>query len=136
VPWRWHTYVSIWLRNAKRHLLLENTARASEPFILYRKAHGSLRGCLFTATRGNSRVNSRVMIETKPADLENVTLPDSPDLLKVLSIIWNIPLTQMKATSIVRSVPHCQVAEKTHLFADRSTPRGNGRHEDHSAKSS
>lgn len=129
VPWRWHTYASIWRPVAKRHLLFESTARASEPFILYRKAHGSLRGCLFSAQRANSRVNSRVNINTKPADLEDVQLPESPDLLKVLSIIWNIPLNDMQLEGISKSVPLCQVDQTTHLFAQRDPSKGNGQRE-------
>lgn len=132
VPWRWHTYVSIWLRNAKRHMLLENTARASEPLILYRKAHGSLRGCQIAAQRVNSRVNARVNIETKPADLEEIALPDGPDLQKILSIIWNIPLTNMKVEQISKSVPHCQVAQETNLFTHRDPSKSNGQRETHS----
>lgn len=132
VPWRWHTYVSIWVPTAKRHLLFESTARASEPFILFRKAHDSLRGCLFQAARVNSRVNARVYIETKPADLEALTLPDAPDLMKVLSIIWNIPLSEMTNERTERNVPLCQVAQPTHSFKPRAPSNGSTKRENDS----
>jgi hypothetical protein len=110
-------------------MLLESTARASEPFILFRKAHGSLRGCGFTAQRANSRVNSRVNIETHPADLEHVALPDAPDLAKLLSIIWNIPLSEIVVEGITKSVPRCLTDPLTPLQQQEILNRGNGRHE-------
>jgi len=109
VPWRWHSYLSCWDQTNKIHFLFENTARATEPFVQYREAHGTLRGCAFKAQRMNSRPNARVYIETKPVDLEKITLPKPPDLLAVLSIIWNIPLGQIKSNGQQRKVPHCQV---------------------------
>lgn len=112
VPWRWHSYCSCWSPSNKVHFLFENTARATEPFVQYRDAHGSLRGCAFRAQRMNSRPNARVFIETKPADLEKITLPDAPDLAAVLSIIWNIPLPQVPTNADRMSVPLSQ-ADRT-----------------------
>lgn len=109
VPWRWHSYCSCWSQSNKIHFLLENTARATEPLVQYRDAHGSLRGCLFRAQRMNARPNARVYIETKPADLEKIHLPDAPDLAKVLSIIWNIPLPAITKDGNHRNMPHTRV---------------------------
>lgn len=109
VPWRWHSYLSCFQPSTKIHFLFENTARATEPFVLYRKAHGTLRGCCFKAQRLNSRPNSRVYIDTKPVDLEKQTLPEGPDLIKVLGIIWNIPAPAISTDGVLKSVPRCQV---------------------------
>ena len=109
VPWRWHSYLSCWAQIDKIHFLFESTARASEPFVNYRKAHGSLRGCLFRAQRMNSRPNARVFIETKPFDLAAIDLPDAPDLAKVLAIIWNLPESHVNSNGRCRNMPHAQV---------------------------
>lgn len=102
LPWRWHSYLSAYQEATKFHFLFESTARATEPFILYRKAHLSLRGCEFRAHRANSRHNARVIIETKPVDLEAFYLPPPPDLLKCLSIIWNLPEPSVKPSAPLR----------------------------------
>lgn len=112
-PWRWHSYLSCYSPAEKVHFLFENTARATEPFVLFRKAHGTLRGCCFRAHRANGRANGRVYIETKPSDLEKITLPEPPDLEKVLSIIWNIPLQAITTAGLQRNVPRAQVDQTT-----------------------
>ncbi len=119
VPWRWHSYLSAWDPANKIHFLYESTARATEPFVQYRDAHGSLRGCDFRAQRMNARPNARVYVETKPADLEKIILPDAPDLIAVLSIIWNLPIPSICSTDSFRKVPQVQAAPPI--------PSGNGR---------
>ena len=113
VPWRWHAYCSAWSPTNKIHFLFESTRRACDPFIQYRDAHGLLRGCLFKAQRMNGRPNARVYIETKPADLEKVTLPTAPDLELVLSIIWNIPLPSLTTGDSQRKMPQVRVDQTT-----------------------
>ncbi len=109
IPWRWHSYCSCWSPENKIHFLFENTARASEPFVQYRDAHVSLRGCLFRAHRNNNRPNGRVYIETKPADLEKLALPEAPNLENVLSIIWNLPLPTLETGTSQRNMPQVRV---------------------------
>lgn len=95
VPWRWHSYLSAFLPTKGLHFIFESTARATEPFLLYKKAHGSLRGCLFQASRATSRSNSRVNIQTKPADLSSLQLPEAPEIPLVLATIWNMKLKEV-----------------------------------------
>lgn len=88
----WHTYVSAWSEKHRTPFIFECTATAGENYLLYLKAHGTLRGCEFTARRLGQRANSRVLIETKPAMLEAIKLPQPPDLLACMCRIWNVPV--------------------------------------------
>lgn len=91
VPFRWHAYQSARQVSNHLHFIFECTAQASTPFTEYRDAHKTLRGCLFEAQRYNSKPNGRILIRTKPADLHGMTLPEAPDLVKCLSILWDLP---------------------------------------------
>jgi len=113
LPWYWHSYISLFSIQTHRQVLFESTAKATEPLKLYRQAHGTLRGCLMFAKRANSSPNSHVIIQTKPADLADLNLPPEPNILKVLSIIWNISLDGMKINGIVKGGPALSV-QKVH----------------------
>lgn len=91
IPWRWHAYLSAVDADSMLHFLFECTAQASQAFIQYRKAHGTLRGCMFSAKRWKAASNSRVIIQTRPANLEKITLPQSPILPAVLAVLWSLP---------------------------------------------
>ncbi len=111
MPWRWHAYVGLFAAGTKNHVLFEMTARAVQPLMQYRKAYGTLRGCQLSAHRANSSHNSKVIIETASADLEMITLPDPPDLLKALSIIWNIEFPALAIDGINKDAPALAVNE-------------------------
>lgn len=123
VPWRWHSYVSAWVPYQKLHILFESTAKASEPFKLYRLAHGTLRGCQYVAKRCTSAANSRVIIETKPADIEQLTLPNEPNVLQALSIIWNIPLSEMEVSGTTKDVARIRLADQAQSVANKINNR-------------
>ncbi len=114
VPWRWHSYLSAFLPTKGLHFIFESTARATEPFIQYRQAHGSLRGCLFQATRATSRSNSRVNIQTKPADLSVLQLPEAPQIPLVLATIWNMKLKEVVPTGHVRGCNGVAINKSPH----------------------
>lgn len=97
IPYRWHAYLSAIDCDNGLHFLFEVTAAGAEPFISYRDAHTTLRGCLFQARRWNSRPNGRILIQTKPADLTKRSLPPGPDLIKCLAILWDLPSNGLKA---------------------------------------
>jgi len=90
-PFRWHAWVSCLTANDHVHCLFECTAKPAQTFVNYRKTHRTLRGCHFRSLRASRTTNGRVTIQTKPADLNAITLPKAPDLIACLSIIWNIP---------------------------------------------
>lgn len=105
-----------------RTILFEFTARAAEPLTQYRKAYGTLRGCLMNASRSNSAGNSRVTIRTKPADLEKITLPAEPNLLEALSIIWNIELPAITLDGICKDAPVIAVDQDEDHTVNRIRP--------------
>jgi hypothetical protein len=109
VGWRWHGYVGAYDVNLKLHFLFEVTARCSEAFGHYRNAHGTLRGCLFRATRPSNKPNGRVYLETKSADLQKTAIPDEPDIERVLAMIWNIPLPSITEARQVKKLPAIKV---------------------------
>jgi len=97
IPFRWHAYLSAYLSGSLLHCLFECTAQAAERFVDYRDAQGTLRGCQFTASRMNYAPNARIIITTKPADLTRIQLPKPPNIEKVLAILWNLPIPEVKA---------------------------------------
>jgi len=80
----------------REHFLFEFTPQVGDILKDYRKHHGTLRGCIFTSQRHNSRPNGRVILQTKPGDLAALNLPDPPDLIACMAIIWNIKKGEVK----------------------------------------
>lgn len=119
MPWRWHGYVGLYGLTTRRHVIFESTAKAIEPLTKYFNAYGTLRGCELNAQRVNLVPNGRVVIHTKPADLENVNLPDPPNLLEALSIIWNIELPAIVVDGESKGNPALAVNEDRDLKSDR-----------------
>jgi len=97
IPFRWHAYLSAYLAKSHAHVIFECTAQASEKFVEYREAHGTTRGCLFTASRMNYAPNARIIINCKPADLREIVLPKPPDIVRCLAILWDFPIGEVHA---------------------------------------
>jgi len=91
VPFRWHAYLTAYDPKTRDHFIFECTAHAAMAFTDYRSAHGTLRGCYFQAVRPKRGKNSKVEIATKPADIQKINLPEPPDLIKAMSVIWQLP---------------------------------------------
>lgn len=91
MPFRWHGYLGAydWFRS--RQFIFEVTAAGADQLLIYYQAMGTLRGCAFQATRRTRSPNSKVQIETKPADLSKIHMPEQPDIIKCLATIWQIP---------------------------------------------
>lgn len=108
VPFRWHAYVTAFTTNTSEHIIFEMTAQASDAFRLYEQAQGTIRGCLFKAHRLGQTRNGRVIIETKPADLSKIRLPNPPDLPKALAILWNVPAGNVTTDGQLKGAAHIQ----------------------------
>lgn len=91
MAYRWHTYFAFYSVKLKLPFLFECTSAAAGPLKLYLLTYGSLRGCEFNARRLGTRANSRVLIETQPANLETTFIPKEPNLRACLCRIWNVP---------------------------------------------
>jgi len=94
-PARWHCYIAALESGTRDHFIFECTAKAAQPLLSWREAHGTLHGCFFTAHRPKRRRNARVEIICKPIDLTKVNLPKAPDLIKAMSVIWRLPATAL-----------------------------------------
>lgn len=127
MPFRWHAWLSAKMANTHQHFLFEFTAQAAETFVQYREAHGTLRGCIFEAWRPSRRPNGRVHIRTKPGDLSEVTLPDEPNLISCLSIIWNIALVDVDVAGVLKDAPHVHVNDRLAHLYDPADGNGNGK---------
>lgn len=89
--------------------MFECTATPAEAFARYRQANGTLRGCLFEATRSGAKMNGRVSIRCKPADQTTRPLPDPPDLKAILCMLWNVPKDAAQPADGHRSHPRIDV---------------------------
>lgn len=98
MPYRWHAYLAAMETQNALHFIFEVTATGAEPFITYRDAHGTLRGCLFQAERWRQKANGRILIQTKPADLTEIQLPDAPNMVTCLATLWSLPMGNNKTT--------------------------------------
>lgn len=96
MPFRWHGYLSAIDASDNLHFLFEFTKQAGRSFKEYIKAHGSLRGCRFEATRHHSKVNGRVIITCRPVDQQKIALPKPPNIANCMAIIWNLPAGQIE----------------------------------------
>jgi hypothetical protein len=111
MPYRWHAWVSALTSGKHQHILFEMTAQASKPLALYRKAYGTIRGAVFDATRPSRRSNGRVTLQVKQGDLANLKLPEPPDLVKCLAIIWNIATPSFNVADLLKGVPHVRMKD-------------------------
>ncbi len=114
-PWRWHAYLVLYSRATHSKILFEMTAKSVEPLLIYRKAYETLRGCELSAKRANTSHNSRVIITTRRADLQQIVLPDCPDILKALSIIWNIEVPAISKNGRNRNAQALNVEKNLNL---------------------
>ena len=105
ISWRWHAYLSGLLGTSRNHVLAEFTAQAAERITQYRDTQQTLRGAILTAHRHHNRHNGRVIIHMQPGDLARLNLPTPPDLINVLSILWNIPNPNLTAARHLRNMP-------------------------------
>jgi hypothetical protein len=112
MPYRWHAYMSVYSEKSREHFLFEVTARAAVAFEQYRMAHGTLRGCLFNAVRPKRAKNSKVEIITKPADLTKYHIPDPPDLIKAMSVIWQLPAAGLPTSEGLGSTPQVRPSRR------------------------
>jgi len=112
IPWRWHAYISAILSKTNHHVLLEFTAQAAEQLIIYRNAHGTLRGCTINARRHRNLRNGRVILETHTAPLDQLKLPREPNITKALSIIWNIAAPTITIPDRHRDTPTIHIQKQ------------------------
>lgn len=93
--WRTHTYVSAFNPKTSEHFIFECSANAAKAFEEYQQATGTLRGCIFHASRPKCTPNGKVVILTNTANLARQPIPHAPDIIRALAVIWRIPQTAL-----------------------------------------
>jgi len=127
MPSRWHAYLSVFDPKTHDHFLFECTAKAVQPLEEYRDSYGTLRGCFFSASRPKRRKNSKIIIAVRPADLTKTRIPDALDVIRAMSIIWQMPDTALQTPSAEHSTP---TITPDHAIINRMrdvSPNNNGR---------
>jgi len=105
MPYRYHAYVSAWSPRSQLHFIFECTAQAAENLVAHRDKYKTLRGCQIEAYRWGKKQNGRVVLHTTPSGVAPSDLPLPPDLVKCLSVLWNIPLPQLDPTAVRKRSP-------------------------------
>lgn len=95
VPYRIHVYVSAREHGTHDHFIFEMTAHAAKPLVKYLKGNRSLRGCAFKAIRPRGYKNGKVVITTTSVDVEKAALPAQPNMIRILSQVWRLPLSNL-----------------------------------------
>ncbi len=127
-PSRWHCYLSLFESGTHDHIIFECTAKAALPITEFLQDNPTLRGIMLTAWRPKRRRNARVEIFLKPIDISSVKLPKAPDLIQVMSVIWQLPGAAVASKSAERSMAKITTDQKI-LNAQRFNPAdGNGAH--------
>jgi len=94
--WRSHVYVAAFDAKKRIHFIFECTVHAAKLFKEYHDAAGTLRGCIFNATRPKATPNGKVSIITHAADLSKTFLPAAPNVADALAVIWRLPRTAIE----------------------------------------
>jgi hypothetical protein len=128
MPWRWHAYLGLFLPETRQHVLFECTAQVAEKLVTYRTAHGSLRGVGLLASRPSRRPNGRVAILRWTPDVDPDSLPDPPNIVAALAVIWNIPTAQLSVPETLRLQPKLcyNTTERMHQPHPQPVSGGNG----------
>jgi len=91
IPSRWHGYVACYSFHSQLHFIFEMTAAGAVPLQEYFREHDTLRACAIEAYRWNKRTNGRVVIKTEPSATPPSVLPQPPDIIKIMAMIWQLP---------------------------------------------
>lgn len=127
IPKRWHGYVAAVNLDTRTHFIFEFTAHASLAFIGYRDQYETLRGCMFQARRATTSANSRLMIVTRPADLQKIALPAEPDVIRILATIWSLPQSALSQGPTRRDTKQVDVSsDACRLMRGITIPGANG----------
>lgn len=127
LPFRWHAWVSCWTSKPSRHLLFEMTAQAAETLVQYREANNGLRGCEFTAWRPSRKPNGRVCMTTRKSPANDDQLPPGADLVKALSIIWNVALPSFNVMDCLKGIPRVTMNDDSQPILHDGNGRGRNR---------
>lgn len=127
-PTRWHAFLSSWNPSTHDHVIFQCTAKAAAAFEEYQASHGTLLGCAFRAHRPKRRRNAQVVIDCRPADLTKLRLPQAPNIMQAMAVIWQIPGAALVADEAARGAPLIKALSHRMGEAFDNPADGNGRH--------
>lgn len=108
-PFRWHGYLGAWDPKENKQYVFEFTNHAAQEFVMYHEKFGTLKGCMFRAERIGASSNAKVQITTKPADLSKIQIPDEPNVVRALRMIWGLPLDAIDTTARRNQEPEVRI---------------------------
>lgn len=109
IAYRWHGYLSAFNPQDNLHFIFEMTAQAAETFNEYLAEHKTLRCCQFEAYRWKRAKNGRVIIRCEHSAVASHALPKAPDLIRVMSIIWRLPIPGVVPNGLRSGRPNIDV---------------------------
>lgn len=109
IPWRWHGYVGLWCPNTRVHSIFEMTAQAVTPLTEWRETNSTLRGAKLVAKRVNSRPNGRVRISLSAIEIGQYAIPEPPNLIRCLAIMWNLAEPDVGIEGLMKNLPRIAV---------------------------
>jgi hypothetical protein len=93
-PTRWLSYFSARIADGPAHAIVEIPLLAAQQIKEWLKTRSTLREHVITLTRLSKRPNGRVSASIERYDGKEINLPPSPDLIKCLSVIWQVKLAE------------------------------------------
>jgi hypothetical protein len=121
--WRSHVYVSCFDAKRAEHFIYECTAHAAKPLAEYRDTTTTLRGCAIHASRPKGTPNGKVFIITNAINLARVKLPQPPDLIRALAVIWRLPATALNTANLPD--PELAAFDGSHAYHETVTTDNN-----------
>lgn len=87
---RWRVYISIYLPQSRRHLILELPERPGRQLMTVPPERPSLRHTIIAAYRIGRRANGPVNVLLEAGDPEKYTIPGPPDIEECLRTLWRL----------------------------------------------
>lgn len=124
----WKGYLAVWDAKHRTTGILEFTKPCLETIRTYKEAHGTLRTHAIELHRSGRKINGSLSCILTPTTWATGDLPDPPDVIAVLTKMWNqrpdtILAPQPPRTEIATELP--EPANATLPINERFTTEGN-----------
>lgn len=99
---RWEGYIAVWDPRSNAVGIVPLNPTAAETIDAYYEQHGTLKGAELHASRPSAKNNARVNVTLRRSDHAVNTLPQAPDIEKVLMHVWG--LNEDPGVNIIKDV--------------------------------
>jgi hypothetical protein len=110
LPWRWHGYLAMILDPGKEKVIIELTAQAAEQLKPTISGFGSLRCVEILCERPSKRPNGRVRILARRNGIAPNSLPEAPEIQKIMLHIWGLDDQPLRDSGRAKGVPRLSPA--------------------------